>query len=420
MTEHGNSEGKRIAVVGSLTNAMLNFRSDLIRDMVAAGHTVYAFASDYDAKSQAEVEALGAIAVPYQLNRFSYNPFNDLLTSWQLYRLFKQLKIDVSFCYFVKPVLFGTLAAWLAKVPYRVAKIEGLGRAFIDKPGGNGLVCRLIRQVQVQLYRFVLPKTHQVFLLNPDDYQDLIHHYDIPIPKLTILNGIGTCLQRYPYHPPQLEPIRFIFVGRLLQEKGIRYFLDAAKVIKAQYPRVEFVVVGEPDTAKGSISRDELTQHIDSGLIVYPGMVSNVVDWLAQASVFVLPSYYREGVPRSTQEAMAVGLPVITTDMPGCRETVQHGNNGFLIPPHQVDALIDSMRYFVEHPEQIDSMGQCSRKLAEEKFDVVKINQQIIKAMGLERQHTHSQVSVATDNGQDQLKLNAFNAANEAIEKQPK
>lgn len=374
---------KRVAVVGSLTQAMLNFRSDLIREMVAAGHQVYAFATDYTEQSEAQVRQLGAIPVPYQLNRFSYNPLNDLITSWQLYRLFRHLRIDISFCYFVKPVIFGTLAAWLAKVPYRVAKIEGLGRAFIEPPQGAGLRCRLVRRVQVALYRFVLPKAQQVFLLNPDDYQDLIHHYQIPIQKLTLLNGIGTCLARYPYHPPQLDPIRFIFVGRLLQEKGIRYFLQAAKRIKASHPAVEFVVVGQPDTAKGSISKDELKEAVDTGLLVYPGSVNNVVDYLATASVFVLPSYYREGVPRSTQEAMAVGLPVITTDMPGCRETVEQGKNGFLIPPHNVDALTEQMRYFIEHPEQIDVMGQYSRRLAEQKFDVVKINRQILEALEL-------------------------------------
>ncbi|MCC5824593.1 glycosyltransferase family 4 protein [Alkalimonas sp.] len=377
------NHGKRIAVVGSLTQAMLNFRSDLICELVAAGHQVYAFATDYCEQSQAAVRELGAIPVPYKLNRFSYNPISDLWTSWQLYRLFKQLRIDISFCYFVKPVIFGTLAAWLAKVPFRVAKIEGLGRAFIEPPQGAGLRCRLIRRVQVGLYRFVLPKTHQVFLLNPDDYQDLIHHYQISIPRLTLLSGIGTCLHRYPYHPPQLDPIRFIFVGRLLQEKGIRYFLQAAAMIKAQYPGVEFVVVGQPDTAKGSISQQELDDCVASGLIVYPGLVSNVVDWLAQSSVFVLPSYYREGVPRSTQEAMAVGLPVITTDMPGCRETVEQGKNGFLIPPHNVDALIEQMRYFIDNPQQIDGMGRHSRQLAEQKFDVVKINKQIMTALNL-------------------------------------
>ncbi|SEA30243.1 glycosyltransferase family 4 protein [Alkalimonas amylolytica] len=374
---------KRIAVVGSLTQAMLNFRSDLISELVSAGHEVYAFATDYSEHSLRAVRELGAIPVPYQLNRFSYNPFSDLLTTWQLYRLFKQLRIDISFCYFVKPVIFGTLAAWLAKVPFRVAKIEGLGRAFIEPPQGAGLRCRFVRRVQVGLYRFVLPKTHQVFLLNPDDYQDLIHQYRIAIPRLTVLSGIGTCLHRYPYHPPQLKPIRFIFVGRLLQEKGIRYFLQAAKEVKAKHPEVEFLVVGEPDTAKGSISRQELDDCVTSGLIVYPGLVTNVVDWLAQSSVFVLPSYYREGVPRSSQEAMAVGLPVITTDMPGCRETVEPGKNGFLIPPHDVGALVKQMLYFIDHPQQIDGMGRYSRQLAEQKFDVVKINKQIMDALDL-------------------------------------
>lgn len=374
---------KRIAVVGTMANALLNFRADLIRDLCAEGHVVLAFASDYTEKSRAQVQALGAIPVDYRIARSSVNPCADLLVVWQLYRLFRQHSIDISFCYFVKPVIYGNLAAWLARVPLRTVKIEGLGWVFTDQPDQPCWKLKLLRRIQVALYRISLPKAHQVFLLNPDDRKDLLQQHNIPVQSLTMLDGIGVNLNSFPHHLCWPATVRFIFVGRLLQEKGIRYYLQAAKAIHQQYPDVEFMVLGEPDDAKGSISRDELKDWVASGTILYPGQVSNVASWLQQSSVFVLPSYYREGVPRSTQEALATGRAVITSDSPGCRETVRHGENGFLIPTHDVDALTQAMLQFIQQPSLIEAMGRRSRALAEQRFDVQHTNQHILAALGL-------------------------------------
>lgn len=372
---------QNIAVVGTLARTIIGFRGDLIRDMVAAGHKVYAFATDYTDDFAQQVRALGATPVAYKLSQFGLNPFSELKSTWQLYRLFKQYRISLTFCYFIKPVVYGSLAAWMARVPYRVAKIEGLGRAFTCQPEGLTLKSRLVRKVQCALLRLSLPKTQLVFFLNPDDEHDIKQNMAITLANSHRLNGIGVHLNRYPQSMPHQQPVRFVFVGRLLNEKGIRYFLAAATEIKKQYPDTEFLVLGEPDNASNALSRSELMRFVEAGIVTYPGMVKNVVPFLTTSSVFVLPSYYREGVPRSTQEAMAIGRAVITTDMPGCRQTVVPGENGFLVPPHDQAALENAMLQFIKKPQLIESMGQKSRELAEKHFDVTKINAKIMQQL---------------------------------------
>jgi glycosyltransferase involved in cell wall biosynthesis len=377
------SAAERIAVVGTIATTILGFRGELIKAMVAAGHQVFAFANDYSAETEAEVRALGATPISYNLGRFTLNPLAELKSCYQLYRLFKQLNISLSLCYFAKPVIYGTLAAALAGVPVRVAKIEGLGRTFTIGASGDNLKAKLLRALQVALYRLSLAQTQHVFLLNPDDKADLIDHYRLRCGRISMLSGIGVNFSHYPRTGVPEQPVRFIFVGRLLDEKGIRYYLQAARHIKLLHPDVEFIVLGEPDGKKG-VSRAELMQYVDDGIIIYPGRVKQVLPYLQQSSVFVLPSYYREGVPRSTQEAMAVGRAVITTDMPGCRATVRHGVNGFIVPPHDQAALLDAMLTLVRQPELLCPMGEQSYQLAQQRFDAGKINQHIMQVLQLD------------------------------------
>lgn len=384
---------KRIAVVGTIVNALIDFRSDLIVDMVAAGHQVYAFASDYTETSENAIRKLGATPVRYRISRSSLNPLADLKVIWQLYWLFRNLKIDVSFCYFVKPVIYGNIAAFLARVPTRAVKIEGLGWVFTNPPEGINLKRKLIRAVQTFLYKVSLPRAHHVFLLNKDDKADLLDAHHIQVRNLTILDGIGVNLKSFSHCCQYPKKLRFVFVGRLLQEKGIRYFIDAAVDLKRRYPHIEFLVLGEPDDARGSITRAELNLHAENGVLIYPGRVKNIAHWLKDTSVFVLPSYYREGVPRSTQEAMAIGRAVITTDGPGCKETVEDGVNGFLIPQHDSQALINAMLKFIKHPELVKQMGLNSRRIAERRFDAGKTNTIILQQLLLNDSELHPEVA---------------------------
>lgn len=370
---------QRIAIVGTLARTIIGFRGDLICTLVANGYQVFAFASDYSESTEQQVKALGATPISYKISQFGLNPFAEIRTTIELYQLFKKHGITISFCYFIKPVIYGTLAAWLAKVPVRIAKIEGLGRTFVEPIGGMTSKGRLVKWIQLKLLRVSLPKAQLVLFLNPEDRHDLLNSYQIPILRHELINGIGVHLDRYPQQPPPSAPLRFIFVGRLLNEKGIRYFLSAAAKIKLLHPATEFVVLGEPDDAKVAVTRAELSALVAKGTVIYPGVVQDVAAWLRDSSVFVLPSYYREGVPRSTQEALAVGRAVITTDMPGCRQTVQDGFNGFLIPPHDQSALEAAMLQFIVNPELITVMGENSRELAVKCFDVMEINANILR-----------------------------------------
>lgn len=374
---------ERIAIVGTLVNTMLGFRGELIRDLVASGHTVFAFAIDYTPETAERIRAMGAQPVSYRMGQLSTNPVSDLLAMLHLRKLFKQHRISLSFCYFSKPAIYGTLAAKLAGVPKRIAKIEGLGRVFTKHPGGDGLKKRILRRVMAGLFRISLPHAHKVFVLNQGDKKDLLS-FGVTAPRPVVIGGIGVCLKRYPFRPPVTSPIRFIFVGRLLPEKGVRYFVDAAKALKTRYPHVEFILVGAPDDKPGAINKAELLTLVEQGTVSWPGPVDDVVPWLSKSSVFVLPTYYREGVPRSTQEALATGRPVITTRMPGCRKTVKEGVNGYLIDPHDQAGLENAMLKFIQNSDLIPAMGAASYRLAREEFDVRIINQTIMREIGLQ------------------------------------
>lgn len=374
---------ERIAMVGTLAETMLGFRGELIRDLIAAGHTVYAFAIDYTPATEQKIRRMGAKPVSYRMGQLSANPLSDLSAIFQLHKLFKKHRITLSYCYFSKPAIYGTLAAKMAGVPKRVAKIEGLGRVFTRKPHGDGLKTHLLRRVMATLFKVSLPHAHKVLVLNQDDKEDL-QSFSKKIAEPYVLGGIGVCMNRYPFRPPVTNPIRFVFIGRLLPEKGVRYFVNAAKAIREKHPSVEFVLVGAPDNKPGAINKAELKQLVREGTVIWPGPVDDVTPWLAKSSVFVLPTYYREGVPRSTQEALATGRPVITTRMPGCRKTVKEGVNGYLIEPHDQTGLEHAMVRFIQNPDLIPTMGIASYRLACEKFNVRIINRTIMREIGIQ------------------------------------
>jgi glycosyltransferase involved in cell wall biosynthesis len=242
---------------------------------------------------------------------------------------------------------------------------------------------RLLRLVTSWLYRVSLGQADAVFMLNPDDRKFFVDERMVSAEKVQLLDGIGVELDHYQVAKPVLHPVSFILVGRLLREKGIYDYIEAARRVKTLHPEVRFLLIGSVDDNPGSLAESEVHSWVAEGLIEWPGQVTDVRPWIAQASVFVLPSY-REGLPRSTQEAMAIGRPVITTNASGCRETVEPGVNGFLVPVRCPDALMRAMLAFVENPELIASMGIASRRIAEKKFNVDKINAKILSSMGLE------------------------------------
>lgn len=378
------SKIKTIVMIGTTAACFYGFRAELIKNLNLKNITVYAFTTDNDVLELEKISELGAIPIFYQLNRGGLNPLADMLATYKLAQQIRQLKPDLVFSYFAKPVIFGTLAAKIAKVPKTIGMLEGLGYTFTDQPNGLSSKTKLIKAIQVFLYKLALPKLNQLILLNHDDKTDLLINNDIEVKETYILGGIGLDLNQYKYSPAIIDlPIQFLFIGRLLKEKGIHDFIAAAQIVKEKFPQTTFTVLGGIDEANlGALTHGELTQYIDQNVIDYPGHVENIAEWIKQSHVFVLPSY-REGVPRSTQEAMAIGRPVITTDVPGCRDTVIDGVNGFLVPKWNPQALAEKMIYFIEHPEQVRMMGDQSHKIAIEKFDAEKVNQRLLEILGI-------------------------------------
>ena len=375
---------KKIAIIGTVASSIYGFRSDLIKALVHKEYEVYAFFSEYNAKDIEKIEALGAIPVTYKLNRGGINPLVDIKTTYELSKKIKEIAPNIVFSYFSKPVIFGTLAAKLAKVPKVIGMLEGLGYTFTEQPNQVSKKTRVIKKAQVLLYKIALPQLDKIIFLNPDDPKDLLDEHSIKVKQVGVLGGIGLDLKNYPYSNTYPTQPTFIFVARLLAEKGIHDYIAAVKVIKDSYPETRFIVLGTIDKeASGALTEAELREVIEANIVEYPGQVDNVPEWIAKSSVFVLPSYYREGVPRSTQEAMAIGRAVITTDVPGCRETVVDGVNGFLVEKWNPQALAEKMIHFIEHPEDIKKMGSESYKIAQEKFDADKVNKRLIDMLGL-------------------------------------
>lgn len=379
---------KKIILIGTAAAMTIQFRQDLIKLLVSQNWQVYTFVCEYNDAQLAALKALGAMPVTYKMSRGGLNPLSDLKSMYELKNRIGQIKPDVVFSYFTKPVIYGTLAAKLSKAPKIIGMIEGLGTPFTISKNGQTTKIKLIQKAQVFLYRLAFPLLDKIIFLNPDDPVDLINQYKIrhKPEAIEVLGAIGLSLQEYSYQAWDEEmPVSFIFIARLLAEKGIFEYVAAAKIVKAQYPHIKFTVIGGLDKENpNALKQHELDELVATDIIEYPGFVTNVAEYIRKSAVFVLPSYYREGVPRSTQETMAIGRPVITTDVPGCRETVVDGVNGFLVPKWNPEALAEKMIYFIEHPEQVNKMGQESHKIALEQFDANKVNHKLCKLLGIE------------------------------------
>lgn len=374
---------KKIIIVSHYASSVVNFRGPLIHALSKCGVQVIVLAPDWQPQMEQAVHALGAVTGGFRMARAGLNPFSDLVTAFQLWRHFMIEKPDVVFTYAAKTNVWGMLAATLARIPHRVAMVEGMGYAFTEGSGKRTFKQRLLGLVLSMLYRLTFKLARRIVVLNPDDSADLQRLCGLSLHKTDLLGGIGVPLEDWPVELIKVKPITFTLIARLLREKGIIEYLQAAREVKTINPDVRFFLLGGLDDNPGAISQSDIQPWITDGTVEWPGQV-NVKPWLAETSVYVLPSY-REGVPRSTQEAMAMGRPVITTDVPGCRETVIDGVNGYIVPPRDVNALTIAMVRFVQNPDLLEVMGAQSRRIAEERFDVHLINQKLMTILGVVR-----------------------------------
>ncbi|EDM69908.1 glycosyl transferase [Roseobacter sp. AzwK-3b] len=373
----------RVVVVSNFAWSLTTFRGDLIKQMVAGGHDVHVVAPDFENDPELGDKLRNWSVTPHTIamSRAGLTPIQDLKLLFGLYCLFREVRADHVFGYTSKPVIFGTLAGRLAGVSKRFVMINGLGYAFTGKPKGKR---RFVRWLLIVLYWIALKNADGVFFQNPDDSEDLRRLRVLgPRTRTILVNGSGVNTSDYPQQPIPSGPISFLLIARLIADKGIREYLAAARAIGRKFPDVRFHLVGDYDPNPSAITPDEIKKWSQLGNICFHGHLNNVRDVLKNCSVYVLPSYYREGTPRSILEALSTGRPVITTDAPGCRETVQDGINGFLIPARDAAALAAAMENFIDNPALVVSMGQKSREMALNKYDVKKVNAVMLDAMDL-------------------------------------
>lgn len=367
----------RIVIIGSLARSLVTFRGKLMEDFIASGHKVLACAPGASQQVRTDLRAMGVEYCDISLRRQGLNPFHDLAYMLRLLGLFKSWKADLVLAYTAKASIYGSLAARLAGLPSAVM-ITGLGKFF----QGGSFKARMFDGVVRALYRLSLRKSRVVFFQNPDDLgrfrsMNLLS----PDSRVSVIPGSGVDLADF-IPTPYPQQVTFLLMARIIPEKGIYQFLHAAALLRKKYPAVRFKLAGPIVTSKAFISLNEVEGWHRDGIIEYLGMLDDVKPALSDCSVYVLPSYYGEGVPRSILEAMACGRAIITTDATGCRETVTDQKNGFLVPVRDTMALATAMEKFIQNPDLIVRMGAQSRNLAETKFDVLRVNRLIFRGLG--------------------------------------
>lgn len=358
----------RVALITSGARTVPNFRGTLIEELVRRGSEVLALAPDWDDETRAATRALGAVPVDMALSRTGLNPVRDAVDTVRMTALLRRLRPDAILTYFAKPNTYGMLAGWMAGVKRRIAMVEGLGFAF-ESTELAGVKARLVASGARLLYRAAFSRADHVLFLNDADEAVFREGKLVEPDKIVAFGGIGVDLHAFAPVTPVLDPPTFLLMARLLRGKGILEYAEAAALVKARHPSARFVLLGDVDANPDSLRREDVEPWVARGVLEWPGHVSDVRATLAAASVFVLPAWCREGLPRSTQEAAAMAKPIITTDVVGCRDTVMDGENGFMIPGRDVPALAAAMTRFVEEPGLIASMGRASRRLAEQRWD---------------------------------------------------
>lgn len=399
----------RIVVVAGHAPSLVNFRGPLLAALLERGHTVIALAPPEPGggmDTQASLSRLGVQLLRYPLDRGGMNPVRDLRTVQALRNHFLALQPDLVLPYTIKPVIYGSMAARWAKTPRVASLVTGLGYGFGGLadvfPGQPQTISRrCLTELVTRMYAKALENNRAVIFQNPDD-RDLFQRLGMLSPgtRTAVVGGSGVDLEHFSpapplaAHPETGAPV-FTCVARLLWAKGVGVFVEACRMLKRRHPQVVCRLIGPADTVPDAVDPDMLRRWREDRVVELLEPVDDIRPVLAQTSVFVLPSY-REGTPRSSLEAMAMARAVITTDVPGCRQTVEDGVTGFLVPPFEPGELMRAMERYVLAPELIAQQGAAARKLAEERFDVRRVTADMLSALPLPENSAHATPAPAT------------------------
>ncbi|MFQ1903942.1 glycosyltransferase family 4 protein [Aeromonas veronii] len=352
----------KISITANTSWYIYNFRRNTILTIIDYGHEVIVISPDSEYKEK--LESMGCKCVSIRMQRRGKNPIHDLQTLIDFYSVFKKEGINLTLNFTPKNNIYATLAAKILGVKV-INNIAGLGVSFLQ----NGYFTKIL----LMLYKLSQNYADFVFFQNEEDRKLFIEFGISSENKSFKLPGSGVDLARFEYSPlSQKETIKFLLVARLIAEKGVYIYVEAAKELKRLYPNnVEFYLLGPlEENSESAVTNDEINRWEEEGVIKYLGFTDLVEVELRKADCIVLPSYYREGVPKSLLEAAAIGRPIITTNNVGCKETVDDGYNGFLCKPKSVKSLIDGLKKFIDLPycEKLN-MGSNSRKKIQRDFD---------------------------------------------------
>ena len=359
----------KIVIVSPKNKTVFNFRGDLIKDMLEKGHQVYVVGPNRDYID--DVLALGItdfIEIPFVKD--NTNLLGDLKYFKKLIVALKSLKPDMVFSYTIKPVIYGSMAAKCVGTPHIYAMVTGLGRVHSSKD----LKTKFIKFLTRILYKMAFKACDKVIFQNNDDICELVMQKYLPISKAIRVNGSGVNMNRFKKSELPTSAV-FLMVGRIIREKGVLEFCEAARKVKAKYPHIRCILLGGFDTSIGALKEEEIRPYIEDGSIEFPGEVKDPIAFYNQCTTFVLPSYYREGLPRTILEAMSCGRPIITTNWPGCREAVQHEVNGLLVPIRDSEALSRAMLRLVDDSKVLSKMATESFELCKNKYEVSIVNE---------------------------------------------
>lgn len=372
----------KVTLLHTNSQYLVGMRLPFLRALVSAGHEVTAMAPDLSARTARILVDAGVHPEEYSVAATGLNPLRDLIDLYRLWRRFRRDRPDVLVLNNAKPVALGSLAAKLARVPRCFALVGGLGYAFTDDGRPLSLKKRVARAALSGFYRIGFRLCDGVVFQNPDDVAQMTQWGICPPSKISVVRGSGVPLDRYQPSCSPPEGVTFVMISRLVAEKGVREFIEAARVVKGKLPFARFLLAGGFSDNPSALTKDEVDRIRGDGVVEILGQCGDIPSLLRGSSVFVLPSY-REGVPRSTLEAMACGLPIVTTDAPGCRETVMEGENGFLVPVRNIEELAQAMTTLGSDSALRLRMGRRSRALAEDSFGIDFINIQLMDIFGI-------------------------------------
>lgn len=354
---------KKIIISSNTCWYLYNFRRNTINTLINEGYSVYALAPQ-DSYSE-NLKKLGCNLITVKIDQSGVNPFKDLKSLLTIRRIYKKHKPDIVLNFTPKNNIYGTLAAKGLNHIFVINNIAGLGSVFINES--------FISKIARLLYKISQKRANKIFFQNEDD-RDLFLNNKIASHEITDrLPGSGVDLNRFKISfAPNDGIVRFLLIARMLYDKGVLHYVDAARELKSKYgDRIEFRLLGFLDSKSPSaIQKEQMDCWVNEGIVTYLGITDSVEDEIAKVDCVVLPSFYREGVPKSLLEAGAMGKPIITTDNVGCRETVDHNLNGYICEPKSTESLMNylDVMYHHSHDERI-KMGLCSRVKIEKEFD---------------------------------------------------